>query len=358
MRCLARARRRLQRGALMTRRHPLAAIFGCAGTALTPAEFRFLREADPLGFIVFARNISTPDATRALMASFRDAVGRDDAPVLIDQEGGRVARLRPPHWRKSPPAKTFVERAAVRGQDAAVAAVRTNFRLIAAELSALGIDVDCAPVADVPVPGAHDVIGDRAYGADPAVIATYARAVADGLLDGGVIPVVKHMPGHGRARSDSHLELPIVDATRAELERTDFVPFKALADLPWAMTAHVKFLDIDADRPATTSAFVIENVIRRHIGFGGLLLSDDLSMQALAGTMAERTRACLFAGCDVVLHCNGDFAEMEQVALAARPLDDEGAERVASGVRLRNARTRAGFDARGAEAELSAFLVG
>ncbi|MBL8832916.1 MAG: beta-N-acetylhexosaminidase [Rhodospirillales bacterium] len=342
----------------MTRRHPLAAIFGCAGTALSPDEFRFIRESDPLGFIIFARNISTPDATKALVASFREAVGRADAPVLIDQEGGRVARLRPPHWRKSPPARAFVERAAVRGQAAAIAAVRTNFRLIAAELSELGVDVDCAPVADVPIPGSHDVIGDRAYGADPAMIAAYGRAVADGLLDGGVIPVVKHMPGHGRARSDSHHELPTVDASRAELERTDFAPFKALADLPWAMTAHVKFLAIDPERPATTSAYLIENVIRRHIGFGGLLLSDDLSMQALAGTMAERTRACLFAGCDVVLHCNGDFAEMEQVALSARPLDDDGAERVAAGVRMRNSRANAGFDVARAEAELSEFLVG
>ncbi|MBI3503700.1 MAG: beta-N-acetylhexosaminidase [Proteobacteria bacterium] len=343
---------------MMTERNPLAAIFGCAGAKLTPDEFSFLREADPLGFIVFARNITTPEATRALVASFREAVGRADAPVLIDQEGGRVARLRPPHWRKSPPAMAFSRRAAVRGQDAAIAAVRTNARLIAAELVDLGIDVDCAPVADVPIPGAHDIIGDRAYGEDPATIAVYARAVADGLLDGGVIPVIKHMPGHGRARSDSHFELPIVEASRAELERTDFAPFKALADIPWAMTAHIKYMAIDPEHPATTSAFLIENVIRRHIGFGGLLLSDDLSMQALAGTMAERTRACLFAGCDVVLHCNGDFAEMEQVALAARPLDDEGMARVEAGSRIRHARARAGFDAAGAEAELQAFLVG
>ena len=343
---------------MTTGRPPLAAIFGCTGAKLTPDEFAFLREADPLGFIIFARNITTPDATRALVASFREAVGRADAPVLIDQEGGRVARLRPPHWRKAPPARVFSERATVRGHDAAIAAVRTNFRLIAAELIDIGVDVDCAPVADVPVPGAHDVIGDRAYGADPATIALYARAVADGLLDGGVIPVVKHVPGHGRAKADSHLELPVVSAPRAELEQTDFAPFKALSDLPWAMTAHIKYLAIDPEHPATTSAFLIENVIRRHIGFGGLLLSDDLSMQALAGSMAERTRACLFAGCDVVLHCNGDFAEMEQVALAARPLDEEAIERVEAGSRMRRARTRAGFDAAGAEAALQAFLVG
>lgn len=342
----------------MTRRLPLAAIFGCAGTALSADEFRFLREANPLGFIVFARNISTPEATRALVSSFREAVGRGDAPVLIDQEGGRVARLRPPHWRKSPPARIFVERASIRGRDAALEAVRTNFRLIATELMELGIDVDCAPVADVPVPGAHDIIGDRAYGDDPATIALFGRAAADGLLDCGVIPVVKHMPGHGRAQADSHLELPVVSASRAELERTDFAPFRALADLPWAMTAHVKFLAIDPDRPATTSAYVIENVIRRHMGFDGLLLSDDLSMQALDGSIADRTRACLFAGCDVVLHCNGDFREMEDVALAARPLDDEAAARVEAGNRIRRERQRSGFDVQHAEAQLSEFLVG
>lgn len=342
----------------MNPRRPLAAIFGCAGTALTKDEFRFLREADPLGFIVFARNVDTPEQTRALVASFREAVGRADAPVLIDQEGGRVARLRPPHWRKAPPALAFAQRASVRGQAAALAAVRTNFRWIAAELAALGIDVDCAPVADVPVPGAHDIIGDRAYGVEPAAIALYARAVADGLLDGGVLPVVKHMPGHGRARTDSHHELPVVEASREELERTDFAPFRALADLPWGMTAHVTFRAIDPDRPATTSAYLIENVIRRHIGFGGLLLSDDLSMQALAGSIAERTTACLFAGCDVVLHCNGNFAEMEQVALAARPLDDEGAARFDAGLAVRRARTTTRFDPREAEAALQAFLVG
>lgn len=342
----------------MNRNHPLAAIFGCAGTTLGPDEFRFIREANPLGFIVFARNISNPDATRALVASFREAVGRDDAPVLIDQEGGRVARLRPPHWRKSPPARTFVERASVRGQAAAIEAVRTNFRLIAAELTALGIDVDCAPVADVPVPGAHDIIGDRAYGGDPTTIALFGRAAADGLLDGGVIPVVKHVPGHGRAQSDSHHELPVVAASREELERTDFAPFRALADLPWAMTAHVKYLAIDPDRPATTSAYLIENVIRRHIGFEGLLLSDDISMNALDGSIADRTRASLFAGCDVVLHCNGDIREMEQIALAARPLDDEAATRVAAGDRVRRERRRAGFDVGQAEARLSEFLVG
>ena len=338
-------------------RRPMAAIFGCAGTALSETERSFFRDADPLGFILFARNIDTPAATRALVASLRECVGRADAPVLIDQEGGRVSRLKPPHWRKAPPAQTFVDRAAKMGQEAALDAVRTNFRWIAAELSDLGIDVDCAPVADVPVPGAHDVIGDRAYGFEPATIALYARAVADGLLAGGVLPVVKHLPGHGRAYSDSHLELPVVETALDELARTDFVPFKALRDMPWGMTAHIRFSALDAENPATISKTIIERTIRREIGFGGLLLSDDLSMQALAGTMATRTKGSLDAGCDVVLHCNGNFGEMRDVANAARPLDAAGAARVAAGNRLRQERRLADFDAHAAAAQLQAFLA-
>jgi beta-N-acetylhexosaminidase len=338
-------------------RRPLAAIFGCAGTKLSRDEKRFFRDADPLGFILFARNIETPTATRALVADMRDCVGRSDAPVLIDQEGGRVSRLKPPHWRKAPPAQTFVDRAAKRGQAAALAAVRTNFRMIAAELADLGIDVDCAPVADVPVPGSHDVIGDRAYGADPATIGLYARAVADGLLAGGVLPVVKHLPGHGRAYADSHMELPVVDTALDELERTDFVPFKALADLPWGMTAHIRYTAIDAVNPATISKTIIADTIRRKIGFKGLLLSDDLSMQALAGAMATRTTGCLAAGCDAVLHCNGNFAEMTEVAAAARPLDEAAIARVAAGARLLRERRQPDFDLAAAAAELQAFLA-
>jgi len=336
---------------------PLAAIFGCAGTSLTADERALFREADPLGFILFARNIGTPDDVRALVADMRACVGRADAPVLIDQEGGRVARLKPPHWRKAPPALTFVERAREVGEAAAMSALRANFRLIARDLAELGVTVDCAPVADVPVPGAHDVIGDRAYGTDPAAIGRYGRAVADGLLDGGVLPVLKHIPGHGRARADSHLELPVVEASADELERTDFVPFKALADLPWGMTAHIKFLAFDPDRPATISPVTIEAVIRRRIGFQGLLLSDDLSMKALVGDMGSRTLACLDAGCDAVLHCNGDFAEMKAVAAAARPLNDAALARVRSAEMLRRARAENGFDAAADRAALAAFLA-
>jgi beta-N-acetylhexosaminidase len=336
---------------------PLAAIFGCAGKALTAAERALYREADPLGFILFARNIGEPGGVKALVADMRNCVGRADAPVLIDQEGGRVARLKPPHWRKAPPALAFVERARAQGEGAALAALRNNFRLIARDLAELGITVDCAPVADVPVPGAHDVIGDRAYGSDPAAIGRYGRAVADGLLDGGVLPVLKHIPGHGRARADSHLELPIVGASAEELERSDFVPFKALADLPWGMTAHVKFLAFDPERPATISPVTIEAVIRRRIGFQGLLLSDDLSMQALAGDMGARALASLDAGCDVVLHCNGDFAEMKAVAASARPLNDAALARVQAAETLRRARAQAGFDEAAVKAELDAFLA-
>jgi len=347
----------MQRGAMNNERRPMAAIFGCAGTSLSETERRFFRDADPLGFILFARNIDTPAATRALVASLRDCVGRSDAPVLIDQEGGRVSRLKPPHWRKAPPARTFVDKAAKMGQSAALDAVRTNFRWIAAELSDLGIDVDCAPVADVPVPGAHDVIGDRAYGAEPATIALYARAVADGLLAGGVLPVVKHLPGHGRAHADSHLELPVVEASLAELERTDFVPFKALRDIPWGMTAHIRFTALDAGSPATISKTIIAQTIRHDIGFDGLLLSDDLSMQALAGSMATRTTGSLAAGCDVVLHCNGNFVEMAEIAAAARALDAAGAARVAAGNRLRQERRSTDFDPHAAAAQLQAFLA-
>ncbi|MCW5749304.1 MAG: beta-N-acetylhexosaminidase, partial [Alphaproteobacteria bacterium] len=276
-----------------------AMIFGCAGHRLSADERSFFRDVDPLGFILFARNVATPAQLRALTSDLRDSVGRADAPVLIDQEGGRVARLKPPYWRVAPPAAVFGELYA-REPETAVEAARLNARLIAADLTPLGIDVDCAPVLDVTVPGAHGVIGDRAFGVDPATVAALGRAQADGLLLGGVMPVMKHIPGHGRARADSHLELPVVEATRGELEASDFAPFRALADLPWAMTAHVLYRALSGNRPATTSDVVVRDIIRGHIGFDGLLLTDDLSMGALDGTCAERAAASLAAGCDVV----------------------------------------------------------
>ena len=303
-------------------------MFGCAGLVLSDDERRFFERVDPLGFILFARNVESPAQVAALVAALRACVNRADAPVMIDQEGGKVQRLKPPHWRKAPAGEPFA-RLAARDPAAAVEALRLNFRLIGRDLAALGIDVDCAPVLDVPVAGAHDVIGDRAYGSEPGLVAELGRAAMAGLLDEGVLPVVKHIPGHGRATVDSHLSLPVVEASRDELEARDFAPFRALADAPWAMTAHVVYRAIDPDRPATTSARVIGEIVRGLIGFDGVLVSDDLSMKALAGGFDGRTRQALDAGCDVVLHCNGDMAEMEAVAVGLRPLTEIAQERVA-----------------------------
>jgi beta-N-acetylhexosaminidase len=306
---------------------PSAAIFGCAGPVLTEAEKAFFAKTDPFGFILFTRNIETPDQVRALVRSLRETVGRE-APVLIDQEGGRVQRLRPPHWASRPPMVKF-GKLAERDLPQARRAARLNAHLIAAELRSLGIDVDCAPLVDVPVQGADTIIGDRAFGSDPMLVADLGRAVMDGLLDGGVMPIVKHIPGHGRAMVDSHKALPIVTADRATLESSDFVPFRALRDAPWAMTAHVIYAAYDDHRPATLSPVVIRDVIRGFIGCDAVLLSDDLSMHALSGSFADRTRFALEAGCDVVLHCNGDMDEMKGVAEELRPLDDAARMRLA-----------------------------
>ena len=307
---------------------PRAVIFGCAGPRLGAGERRFFAAARPLGFILFERNCETAKQVRALVDSLRDAVGRAGAPVLIDQEGGRVARLRPPEWRAAPAAERFGELAR---HDLAAAreAARLNARLIAAELHELGISVNCAPVLDVPAPGAHDVIGNRAFGADPRIVAVLGAEVCAGLLAGGVLPLIKHTPGHGHAMCDSHLDVPVVDAPLEALRETDFAPFRALADTPWAMTAHVVYTALD-DLPATVSRRVIEDVIRGEIGFGGLLVTDDLSMAALSGGLGQRARAALAAGCDVVLHCGGDLDEMGEVADAVGPLSDAAQARVAA----------------------------
>ena len=300
---------------------PRAVIFGCAGPALAPEERRFFEQADPLGFILFANNCETPDQIRALVAELRSCVGRADAPVLIDQEGGRVARLKPPHWRAAPAARPF---GALAEQDIerAEEAVRLNARLIAAELFDLGINVDCAPVLDVPAPGAHDVIGDRAFSLVPETAASLGRAFCAGLLEGGVMPVLKHIPGHGRAMVDSHLDLPVVEAPLDELRKVDFHPFRALAAQPFAMVAHVVYRAIDAKAPATVSRSVIEEIIRGEIGFKGLLISDDLSMEALKGSPGERAQAVLAAGCDAALHCSGKIEDMEELAQACARLSD------------------------------------
>lgn len=333
---------------------PAAAIFGCAGLTLGEAERRFFQATNPQGFILFARNVDNPAQVRALVDELRASVGRGDAPVLIDQEGGRVQRLRPPHWRKAPPGEPFAALAG-RDLDAAKQALRLNFRLIGRELADLGIDVDCAPVLDVPVAGAHDVIGNRAYGYHWPQVAELGRACMDGLLDEGVLPVVKHIPGHGRSTVDSHLDLPVVEASREELEAQDFPPFRALADAPWAMTAHVIYKAIDAFAPATTSAKVIGEIIRGIIGFQGVLISDDLSMKALGGRFEDRTTASLDAGCDMVLHCNGDMAEMEAVASVLRPLSEVAQERVAAA--LRRKRQPQALDVAEAVSRLDAWLA-
>ncbi|MDI1279894.1 beta-N-acetylhexosaminidase [Brevundimonas sp.] len=301
-----------------------AAIYGCSGPELTAAERAFFAEVRPWGFILFRRNVETPDQVRALVAALRDSIESPDAPVLIDQEGGRVQRLGPPHWPKYPPGEAYLQ--AGTDVDEARDLVRQGARLVAHDLQSLGINVDCVPVLDVPVPGAHDIIGDRAYARDPETVARLGRAAAEGMLAGGVLPVIKHMPGHGRAFADSHHDLPVVHADLATLESWDFVPFKALSDMPLAMTAHVVFDAIDPKRPATTSKKAIR-LMREQLGFAGLIMTDDLSMKALSGTLTERAEAALKAGCDVVLHCNGDLAEMKQVAAGTRKLKGRSGKR-------------------------------
>ena len=307
---------------------PRAVIFGCAGPELSDRERLFFAGSEPLGFILFQRNCAEPEQVRRLVAALRESVERADAPVLIDQEGGRVMRLKPPHWRAAPAQARFAELA---DRDAAAAheAAYLNARLLAAELTELGISVDCAPVLDLRLPGAHEIIGDRALGTEPERVAELGRAVAQGLLDGGVLPVIKHIPGHGRAAVDSHLELPVVDVPRDVLERTDFEPFRRLAAMPWGMTAHVVYREIDPKRPASLSTRVIQEVIRGSIGFDGFLVSDDVTMKALQGDVGALSREAVEAGCDAVLHCNGDFGEMVRVARETPRLSDAALRRLA-----------------------------
>lgn len=318
-------------------------------------ERRFFAEADPFGFILFARNIESPDQVRGLTAALRDTVGRD-APILIDQEGGRVRRLRPPRWREAPAMRPFGDLHG-RNPEGAVQALRLNTLLMALELRGLGVDVDCAPVLDVPVAGAHDIIGDRAFSLAPQVVAALGRVVVDAFLEGGVYPVIKHIPGHGRAMADSHFDLPVVDASRAELEACDFVPFKALADAPFAMTAHIVYTALDAFRPATTSTAVVGEIIRGALGFDGLLMTDDLSMKALTGRFEDRAKASLEAGCDLLLHCNGDMAEMRAVMDGCRPLDAAAQARWQR-VQAMRAAVPPELDVAEAEADLARLLTG
>jgi beta-N-acetylhexosaminidase len=312
---------------------PRAVIFGCAGPDLSADERAFFRDADPLGFILFARNVDTPERTRRLVDDLRSSVARAEAPVLIDQEGGRVARLRPPHWRKAPPARLLGELYA-RDAERGLEATSLNSRLLAADVASVGGDVDCLPVLDIAFPETHAVIGDRAYADQPEPVAALGRAAAEGLLAEGVMPVIKHIPGHGRATVDSHQALPRVTARRELLERTDFLPFKLLADLPWAMTGHLLFDAVDPTAAITVSARGVKEVIRGHIGFDGLLLSDDLSMQALGGSLGDRAARALAAGCDIALHCNGRMDEMTEVAGRTGPMTEAAGRRFDAGRRF------------------------
>jgi len=330
---------------------PRAILFGCAGERLSAEERSLFAGCDPLGLILFRRNCREPGQVRALVAEFRDCVRRDDAPVLIDQEGGRVARLRPPEWRTYPPAA----RLAALPDGEADEAVRLGARLIADDLAALGVTVDAAPVLDLPVAGADGVIGDRAYGGGPARVARLGRAMCEGLLEGGVLPIVKHIPGHGRARVDSHHDCPVVDADAGELLATDFEPFRRLADMPWAMTAHVVYRAFDSE-PATLSRRVIDEVIRGQIGFDGVLLSDDIVMGALAGPLYQRIASAVQAGCDLVIHCSGVFDEMAGVAEAAPTISAATAVRLARGEAMRLA-SRRDFDRAAAEARFDALTA-
>jgi beta-N-acetylhexosaminidase len=330
-----------------------AFITGVSGPELNAAEREFIRSQRPWGFILFKRNIETPDQVTRLVSQLRGELGMPDAPVLIDQEGGRVQRLGPPHWPTYPAGAVFGQLYGI-DPDLGLAAARLSARLIAADLADLGVSVDCLPLADVPVAGADAVIGDRAYGTEPAKVAAIARAVTDGLEQGGVLPVLKHIPGHGRATADTHFRLPVVETSRAELERTDFAAFQPLADLPMAMTAHVVFSALDPAQPATTSATIIEQVIRRKIGFQGLLMSDDVSMNALAGSIAERTRAIFAAGCDMVLHCNGKLEEMDDVARETPELSGKALRRAEQALAARKAPQA--FDRLAARQELDALI--
>lgn len=327
-----------------------ATILGCEGPVLGPEERAFFRAADPWGFILFARNVETPAQLRRLTSDLREAVGRQ-APVFIDQEGGRVARMRGPHWREWLPPLDQAERAGKRAERS----MWLRYRLIAQELTEVGIDGNCAPVGDIAAATTHPFLRNRCYGETPERVAAIARAVAEGLMAGGVLPVMKHMPGHGRAAADSHAEMPRAQATRAELLAWDFAPFRALADLPLGMTGHVVYPALDLSAPATLSRAALR-AVRDDIGFGGLLLTDDISMGALSGTLADRARAALAAGCDVVLHCNGSLPEMEEVVAAAGRLTPIALARAEAALDRRA--TPAPIDIPVLEAELGALLAG
>lgn len=336
---------------------PLAVVFGLAGLSLSAAERSFFQETQPLGFILFQRNCADPAQIAALSAELRAVTGRSDTPILIDQEGGRVQRLKPPHWPSYPPAAAYGALYA-RDPDLGTRAAWLAGHLLAADLAELGINVDCAPVLDLRIAGADAVIGDRALGETPGQVATLGAAMIAGFVTGGVVPVIKHLPGHGRALLDSHEALPLIDAPLDLLDATDFAAFRTVAQGSlgariWGMTAHVLLSAIDPARAATCSPVVVAEIIRSRIGFDGFLLSDDLSMKALGGDYGDRTRQALAAGCDAVLHCNGDLAEMQAIAAAARPLDAAALRRLAAAQPVR----APAFDLAAARTEFADLLA-
>jgi len=330
-----------------------AAVYGCEGTELASEERAFFRDAHPFGFILFARNCETPSQVRSLYESLRETVGESNVPIFIDQEGGRVARLKPPYWRARPAARRFGELFESNPEEGREATYLCA-RLIAHELRDIGVTVNCVPVLDVPVPGAHDIIGDRAFSSNAATVIALGRIVIDGHLDGGVLPVIKHIPGHGRALADSHLALPRVAASADDLSVHDFVTFRGLNHAPIAMTAHVVYEAIDPKRPATISPRVVQTIIRREIHFEGLLVSDDLSMAALTGPLALRAKAAFFAGCDIALHCNGKLDEMKEIAAQAKPLAGPALRRAESA--LAHFRAPSELDYGRAEQRLAALM--
>lgn len=330
-------------------------VFSCEGRVMSAAETEFFARENPFGFILFARNIDTPDQVRQLIADFRQSVGRPEAPVLIDQEGGRVQRLRSPHWFEAPAAARIGEMY-VRDKDAGARAAILSTQLIAADLASVGITVNCAPCLDMSRPETSSVIGNRAYSSDPAVIIELATIICNTYMQAGIIPVIKHIPGHGRATVDSHKQLPVVTEDISVLEQTDFVPFKVLSKMPWGMTAHIVFSAIDATAPATQSALVINQIIRQKIGFDGLLLSDDLNMNALNGSLHQRAEMSIAAGVDILLHCSGVLDEMRDVVAACPKMTAVTRRRIENtGLKIKLPSGR--FDKEQARQELSELLM-
>jgi len=321
----------------LTKKAPSPVIFGCIDSELSEAEIDLFSDVRPFGLILFEHNCLNPTQLSDLFAQFREVVGYNDAPVLIDQEGGRVTRMKPPHWRLPPAARTFAD-IAEKDMEVALRAAYLNSRLIGKELSSVGISVNCLPVLDLFVVGAHEVIGDRALGRDTDTISNLGRSLCNGLIEEGVSPIIKHIPGHGRAKTDSHNSLPVVDASICELEEFDFVPFKLLNDIPWAMTAHVVYSSIDSERAASISPIIINEIVRSKIGFQGLLLSDDIGMDALSGSKGERAQKILDGGCDLVLECSGNINDMEEVSAKISSMKDETIKRInlAEELRLNN----------------------